>query len=149
VTPPAYTVRVADSQADREACFAVRKEVFVVEQKVPEEIEYDVHDADAVHLLAIGPGGPLGAGRLLRGHDRGVGVLGRMAVSAAARGLGVGAALVRAIEAEALRLGLTSIVLHAQTHALGFYERLGYVAYGPEHEEAGIAHREMRRALAG
>ncbi|MER6996296.1 GNAT family N-acetyltransferase [Streptomyces sp. NPDC000410] len=145
-----FVVREATGAADREACFAVRKEVFVVEQRVPEEIEYDAHDADAVHLLALGPDGPLGTGRLLIGHlpsDPATGSLGRLAVTRAARGLGVGAALVRAIEEAARVRGLAAVDLHAQTHALGFYERLGYEAYGPEFPDAGMPHRAMRRAL--
>ncbi|GHA98860.1 acetyltransferase [Streptomyces tendae] len=155
--PAAYEVRVAEDPADREACFAVRKDVFVAEQKVPEDIEYDAYDADAVHVLAVREDGvPLGTGRLLHGAaatakngdgDPAVGSLGRLAVTAAARGLGVGAALVRAVEAAARARGLTAVDLHAQTHALGFYERLGYQAYGPEFPDAGIAHRAMRRAL--
>ncbi|MYS14106.1 GNAT family N-acetyltransferase, partial [Streptomyces sp. SID4982] len=64
-----------------------------------------------------------------------------------ARGLGVGAALVRAIEDAARGLGVTAVDLHAQTRALGFYERLGYTAYGPEFQDAGSAHRAMRRPL--
>ncbi|MGR4883582.1 GNAT family N-acetyltransferase [Streptomyces sp. LARHCF249] len=137
------------------ACFAVRTEVFVAEQSVPESIEYDAYDADAVHVLAVSAdGGALGTGRLLHGPaalaktgSEGVGSLGRLAVRKAARGLGVGAALVRAIEAEAARLGLAAVDLGAQTHALAFYERLGYVPYGPEFQDAGIPHRAMRRPL--
>ncbi|MFD6939977.1 GNAT family N-acetyltransferase [Streptomyces goshikiensis] len=151
----AFTVRVAAGEADRAACFAVRTEVFVIEQSVPESIEYDAYDAVAVHVLAEGPdGAPLGTGRLLYGPEAlaktgspEVGSLGRLAVTKAARGLGVGVALVRAIEAEAGRLGLAAIDLGAQTHALGFYERLGYEAYGPEFQDAGIPHRSMRRRL--
>ncbi|MFG2608224.1 GNAT family N-acetyltransferase [Streptomyces sp. NPDC048514] len=151
-----YTVRVAGDPADREACFAVRKEVFVVEQGVAEDIEYDAHDTVAVHVLAVREDGvPLGTGRLLHGAaaagktggDPAVGSLGRLAVSREARGLGVGAALVRAIEDAARAHGLTAVDLHAQTHALGFYEQLGYAAYGPEFPDAGIPHRAMRRAL--
>ncbi|MEU0288942.1 GNAT family N-acetyltransferase [Streptomyces sp. NPDC005908] len=153
---PAVTVRVAKDPADREACFAVRKEVFVAEQGVPEDIEYDAHDADAVHVLAVADDGtPLGTGRLLHGPaaaaktggDPSVGSLGRLAVLRRARGLGVGAALVRAVEQAARDRGLTAVDLHAQTHALGFYERLGYEAYGPEFPDAGMPHRAMRRAL--
>lgn len=149
-------VRIADDPADREACFAVRKEVFVVEQRVPQDIEYDEYDALAVHVLAVREDGvPLGTGRLLFGEaaasktggDPSVGSLGRLAVAPEARGLGVGVALVRAIEEAARARGLTALDLHAQTHALGFYERLGYVAYGPEYPEAGIPHRAMRRPL--
>ncbi|MDX3237385.1 GNAT family N-acetyltransferase [Streptomyces sp. ME03-5709C] len=144
--PETYHVRVAADPDDLKAYYAVRHEVFVVEQGVPADLEYDAHDADAVHVLATGPDGALGAGRLLLGGD-GTGILGRLAVTGAARGLGVGAALVRAIEDEARRNGLTAVELHAQTHALGFYERLGYTSFGEEYEEAGIPHRSMRRAL--
>ncbi|MET7691559.1 GNAT family N-acetyltransferase [Streptomyces sp. NPDC005483] len=152
----AYVVRVAEDPADREACFTVRKEVFVGEQGVPEDIEYDAYDAVAVHVLAVRDDGvPLGTGRLLfgaeaagkTGGDASVGSLGRLAVTQEARGLGVGAALVRAVEDAARARGLTAVDLHAQTHALGFYERLGYVAYGPEFPDAGMPHRAMRRVL--
>ncbi|AZM52747.1 GNAT family N-acetyltransferase [Streptomyces sp. WAC 01529] len=150
------TIRVARDEDDRQACFAVRKDVFVAEQQVPEEVEYDAYDSVAVHVLAVREDGvPLGAGRLLtgaaaaakNGGDTGVGALGRLAVTAAARGLGIGAALVRAIEDAARARGLTAVDLHAQTHALGFYERLGYEAYGPEFPDAGIPHQAMRKAL--
>lgn len=87
-----YAVREATDPADREACFTVRKEVFVVEQRVPQEIEYDAYDAegaDTIHVLAVGPEGPLGTGRLLygpaaagkTGGDPSVGSLGRLAAS--------------------------------------------------------------------
>ncbi|MGW7793242.1 GNAT family N-acetyltransferase, partial [Streptomyces tricolor] len=88
------TVRVAEDPADRAACFAVRKEVFVVEQGVAEDIEYDAYDAVAVHVLAVREDGlPLGTGRLLHGEaavaktggDPSVGSLGRLAVSREAR----------------------------------------------------------------
>jgi predicted GNAT family N-acyltransferase len=151
-----YAMKVAEDPADREACFAVRKEVFVSEQQVLEDLEYDAYDAGAVHVLAVREDGePIGAGRLLYGEaaaaktggDPGVGSLGRLAVLKSARGLGVGIALVQGIEDAARARGLTAVDLHAQTHALGFYERLGYVAYGPEYLEAGIPHRAMRRSL--
>ncbi|MFI6337475.1 GNAT family N-acetyltransferase [Streptomyces sp. NPDC050535] len=151
-----YEVRVAGDAVDREACFAVRKEVFVGEQGVPEDIEYDAYDEGALHVLAIRDDGtPLGTGRLLYGEaaaaktdgDLTVGSLGRLAVKREARGLGVGVALVRAVEDAARARGLAAVDLHAQTHALGFYERLGYVAYGAEFPDAGIAHRAMRREL--
>jgi len=153
---PAFVVRVAEDAADREACFAVRKAVFVVEQSVSEDIEYDAYDAVALHVLAVREDGlPLGTGRLLYGEeaaaktggDLSVGSLGRLAVRAEARGLGVGVALVRAIEDAARARGLSAVDLGAQTHALGFYERLGYEAYGPEFPDAGIPHRAMRRVL--
>ncbi|MFE2376002.1 GNAT family N-acetyltransferase [Streptomyces sp. NPDC059398] len=152
-----YEVRVVADPAGLDACLAVRRDVFVTEQGVPPELEYDAYDTDAatVHVLAADAEGPLGTGRLLlpaagpgRGVDEpGVGSLGRLAVAAAARGRGVGAALVRAIEDAAREHGLTAVDLHAQTHALGFYERLGYEVYGPEFPDAGIPHRAMRRTV--
>ncbi|MGY1501568.1 GNAT family N-acetyltransferase [Streptomyces sp. QTS52] len=156
MTLPSYVVRVAEDPADREACFAVRKEVFVAEQRVPEDLEYDEFDAGALHVVAVREdGAALGTGRLLYGEaavgrtggDLSVGSLGRLAVRKEARGLGVGAALVRGIEAAARGLGLAAVDLHAQTSALGFYERLGYAGYGVEFHEAGIAHRAMRRSF--
>ncbi|MFD7238206.1 GNAT family N-acetyltransferase [Streptomyces syringium] len=153
VIRPAGPAELAD-------CFAVRREVFVVEQRIPEAEEMDAYDADAVHLLATGPAGPLGTVRFLHGgparrkyahagvDDDTTAVLGRLAVGGAARGSGLGAALVRAVEDEARRLGLARVYLEAQTHALGFYERLGYTAYGPEFDEgSGIPHRAMTKSL--
>ncbi|WP_420033185.1 GNAT family N-acetyltransferase [Streptomyces sp. cg28] len=152
----AYDLRVAETEADRAACFAVRRDVFVTEQGVPQELEYDAYDTDAVHVLAVREDGtPLGTGRLLTGEAAAVknggaedvGALGRLAVAKTARGLGVGAALVGAIEGAARDRGLSAVDLHAQTHALGFYERLGYEAYGPEFPDAGIPHRAMRKPI--
>lgn len=154
--PTSYSTRRAVEESDLQACFQIRKDVFVGEQNVPEELEYDAHDATAAHVLAVAADGTaLGTGRLLHGAaaadktggDPAVGSLGRLAVSREARRLGVGAALVVAIEDEARELGLTAVDLHAQTHALGFYERLGYVAYGPEFLDAGMPHRAMRREI--
>jgi predicted GNAT family N-acyltransferase len=154
--PASYSTRRALGKSDLAACFQIRKDVFVGEQQVPEELECDAHDADAVHVLAVdADGSALGTGRLLHGAaaadrtdgDLTAGSLGRLAVTRAARGLGVGAALVHAVEEEARTLGLAAVDLHAQTHALGFYERLGYVAYGPEFPDAGMPHRAMRRTL--
>jgi predicted GNAT family N-acyltransferase len=153
---PSPVVRRVEAPADLEACFAVRKEVFVREQGVPEDIEYDGRDGDALQVLArAADGTPVGTGRLLHGPhakdvtggDPLVGALGRLAVVREARSTGVGAALVRGIEEAALAAGLAVVDLHAQTHALGFYERLGYEAYGDEFFDAGIPHRAMRRTL--
>jgi predicted GNAT family N-acyltransferase len=99
---------------------------------------------------------PVGAARLVvepagfEGTDPGlgpVGHLGRLAVRASARGSGLGVALARAVEDRALQRGLRVVVLAAQTHALGFYERLGYAAYGGVFDDAGLPHRWMRREL--
>ncbi|WP_405799958.1 GNAT family N-acetyltransferase [Streptomyces sp. NBC_01506] len=153
-----YEIRPAVGAADREACFEVHGQVFVAEQQVPRDLEFDSHDAldAAAHVLAVREDGvPLGTSRLLygpqaadrTGGDPTVGSLGRLAVVKQARGLGIGVALVRAVEDVARERGLLVVELHAQTRALGFYERLGYEAYGAEYESVGIGHRGMRRVL--
>lgn len=151
MSAPVTGVRViaAGDTAGMAAVHAIRHEVFVVEQGVPADLEWDGKDGRAVHALAEGGG----TGRLLlgadaaakNGGDERLAVLGRLAVLRPARGTGLGAQLVRALEEEAERLGLAGVYLEAQVHAIGFYERLGYTAYGPEFQDAGIAHRAMRR----
>ncbi|MET9488954.1 GNAT family N-acetyltransferase [Nocardia sp. NPDC006630] len=125
--------------------YAVRMKVFVAEQGVPEELELDELDETADHFLARLDGQPVGAGRLIVRAD--VGVLGRLAVLAETRGSGLGVALVRAIEERVRERGLIAVELHAQTHAQGFYERLGYHAYGDIGDDAGIPHIWMRKDL--
>ncbi|MFH8380936.1 GNAT family N-acetyltransferase [Kitasatospora sp. NPDC018058] len=150
------SIRVAEGEADLTLVRDVRREVFIVEQNVPEELEYDEYDRTSVHLLAVAAdGAALGTGRLIFGEQalkltggvEGRVLLGRLAVVAAARGTGLGAELVRAIEAAGLERGAVEVELHAQVQALGFYERLGYVAEGPVYDDAGIPHRTMTRAL--
>nr|WP_308129760.1 GNAT family N-acetyltransferase [Kitasatospora aureofaciens] len=152
----AVGIRVAVGEADLALVREVRREVFVVEQNVPEELEYDELDATSEHLLAVGAdGAALGTGRLIFGEQalaltggvEGRVLLGRLAVVKAARGTGLGAELVRAIEAAGVARGAVELELHAQVQALGFYERLGYVAEGPVYDDAGIPHRTMTRVL--
>jgi len=124
-----------------EAARQVRETVFVDEQKVPRDMEWDEHDAVSRHVIARdGDGGAIGTGRLLAD-----GQLGRMAVLADWRGKGVGRALVERLLEEATRLGPEHLALHAQTQASGFYRRFGFVEEGPEFMEAGIPHRIMVR----
>ena len=117
----------------------IRDAVFIVEQKVPVELEWDDWDSRSDHALALdGNGNPIGTARLLPdGH------LGRMAVLDPWRGKGVGRALVEALLQRARERGLRRIVLHAQTHASGFYRKLGFAEFGAPFEEAGIPHIAM------
>ncbi|WP_458688683.1 GNAT family N-acetyltransferase [Nocardia tengchongensis] len=136
------TVSTEQELAD---AYAVRLKVFVAEQGVPEEIEIDELDQVADHFLGRLDGKPAGAARLL--VRDGIGVLGRLAVLAETRGTGLGVALVRAIEERARARGLGAIELHSQTHAVGFYEKLGYRTFGEIGMDAGIPHIWMRRSL--
>lgn len=136
----AVRVELGDWAAMRSRAEPVRRAVFVEEQKVPAEIELDEFDAVSLHALAFdGAGRVVGTGRLLPdGH------IGRMAVLRQARGVGVGGALLAALMQAARARGDREVVLSAQTHAMPFYRRFGFVAEGDEYDDAGIPHRVMR-----
>lgn len=137
------TVATRDELA---ALLALREVVFVQEQAVPPELERDGLDDTATHFVARGPDGAvIGAARMR--VVAGAAKAERVAVRADRRGQGVGAALMRALEGEAARCGVSEVVLNAQESAIPFYEGLGYVAEGPTFDDAGIPHRHMRRAL--
>jgi predicted GNAT family N-acyltransferase len=131
---------------DLAAAHAIRREVFMAEQGVPETEEIDALDGECRHYVARIAGHPAGTARL-RAYAPGVGKLERMAVRAGHRKSGVGRALLVRIEADATAEGMREIVLHAQDHALGFYARCGYAVDGDGFEEAGIPHHKMRKRL--
>ena len=130
---------------DFPACAAIRRRVFIEEQNVPEELELDELDATAVHLLAVQDGRPVGTVRLLIEGESAK--IGRVAVLPEMRGTRAGAALMRAALDELRARGVTKAKLGAQTHAIGFYEKLGFTVHGPEYDDAGIPHRDMSRSL--
>ena len=117
--------------------------MFVIEQGVPVELEWDEWDDQCWHALARDTAGrAVATGRLLPdGH------IGRMAVRQEARGTGVGARVLDALIDKARELGYPELVLNSQTHAMPFYARAGFTPEGDEYEEAGIPHRTMRRVL--
>ena len=127
---------------DIATCRALRRTVFIEEQGVSEADEVDDKDDEAIHLLATQNGKPVGSARLLVMGE--TGKIGRVCVLAEARGAGLGAQLMQAAVTRFRSVpGVTKVKLGAQTHALGFYERLGFTAIGPEFDDAGIPHREM------
>jgi predicted GNAT family N-acyltransferase len=146
VQPGDLDIRRVTTREDLAAAYEIREDVFVAGQGVPIELERDVLDRVAVHVLARRDGQPVATGRLVA-RDDGVGVLGRIAVVESERGTGLGVAVMRALEDNARQLGLERIELHAQTHALAFYQRLGYQPYGEEYVEAGIPHLSMDKTL--
>jgi YbgC/YbaW family acyl-CoA thioester hydrolase len=125
----------------------VRTEVFVQEQRIPAELEWDEDDATAVHAVAYNRlGQAIATGRLLPASD-GVAKVGRMAVHQALRGCGFGEQVLRALVEKAQQRGDRGIELHAQRTARDFYARLGFTAQGEPYEEAGIPHITMTSAL--
>ena len=127
----------------------IRNEVFVVEQTIPVEMEWDGadHDAGCLHAVAFNRlGVALATGRLLE-HAPGVARIGRMAVRRTSRDGGIGRIVLDALLEAAKARGFREALLHAQTSAVSFYSRAGFVERGPVFEEAGIAHVEMVREL--
>ncbi len=125
----------------------IRADVFVGEQRIPAEMEWDEGDVDALHAVAYNRmGRPLATGRLLE-HVPGVAKIGRMAVVASSRHGGIGRAVLDALLEAARERGDREAVLHAQLAAAPFYERAGFARRGPEFDEAGIGHVEMSRSI--
>jgi len=125
----------------------VRTEVFLEEQRIPVEMEWDELDDVAIHAVARNRLGlAVGTGRLLQ-HAPGVGRIGRMAVTRVLRGSNVGRDVLRALMLAASQRGDHEVLLHAQRTAQGFYVRLGFEPRGEPFEEAGIVHIEMHRTL--
>ncbi len=140
-------VRLGSWQDLQHLSSPLRTQVFVHEQKVPAEMEWDEADATAVHGVVLNRMGlSLATGRLLQ-HAAGVGRIGRMAVTKQMRGADLGQRVLQALMQAAKDRGDHQVVLHAQCSAEGFYKRSGFVPQGDIFEEAGIAHIAMVRAL--
>jgi len=144
---PMARVELGTWQALGAAARKVRTEVFLEEQRIPVEMEWDEADDTAVHALARNRLGlPVATGRLLQ-HAPGVGRIGRMAVNRVLRGSNLGRDVLRALMQAAADRGDREVLLHAQRNAEGFYARLGFLPRGEPFEEAGIVHIEMVHAL--
>jgi tRNA(adenine34) deaminase len=138
----AFKVKTATWPDDNATLKSIRFEVFVDEQKVTAESEVDEHDPRSIHAIAWADGVAAGCGRLLPdGH------IGRMAVRKPFRGQGVGAALLVHLIERARQRGDDQVVLSAQTHAIGFYEKFGFVVENGEYLDCDIPHRDMRKIL--
>ena len=139
-----FTVREV-AWADAETSLAaIRRQVFVVEQHVPEALEWDGLDDDAIHLLATAADGTaIGCARILE-----QGRIGRMAVLETWRGRGVGRLLLQSAIASCRARGWHNVTLSAQMHALDFYARAGFVVCSEEYLDAGIPHRDMKLNLS-
>lgn len=136
-------IRVHFDSVQFELCRNIRLKVFVGEQNVPTEEEFDELDQSAIHVLALFDGKPAGTARAVE-KDQGFWKIGRVAVCASYRKQGVGVALMQGIELACQGAGFT---LSAQIHALRFYKKLGYVSVGTEFMEAGIPHMRMVKGV--
>jgi len=142
-TSQPFRIILVDYQASLPELRTIRETVFVHEQNVPLEEEWDQLDPQCVHVVARTLDGiPIGTGRLTPEHT-----IGRMAVLREWRGKGVGDALLLALIEQARQRGWPGVALNAQESAIGFYLRHGFTAEGERFQEAGIEHQAMRRAL--
>ncbi|MCC6157558.1 MAG: GNAT family N-acetyltransferase [Deltaproteobacteria bacterium] len=121
----------------------LRTRVFVGEQNVPPELELDEYDATADHLVALDDDGVVRGTLRLLPYGEGDVKIGRVAVDAALRGTGLGLALMREAFAEARRRNCGAAHLGSQVTVVGFYEKLGFTAFGDVFDDAGIPHRHM------
>lgn len=138
-----FRVEPADYVVDFKDLRSVREPVFVVEQEVPLEKEWDELDPKCQHVIARdSEHKPIGTGRLTPEHK-----IGRMAVLREWRGKGVGEALLVALIDQARAQGLREVSLNSQIDAVGFYEKFGFKPYGEQFEEAGIQHQAMKLEL--
>lgn len=135
-------IKTAMWQEQRDCLLNVRREVFIDEQQVPEELELDDEDSSATHFLVTSGDEAIGCGRLCTS-----GQIGRVAIRQPWRGKGVGIQLMKSIEKTAANLGMREVFLHSQLQANPFYEALGYVAYGEPFMDAGIPHQAMKKFL--
>ena len=138
-----FSISLASWANDGAALRAIRECVYIKEQHVPVELEWDGLDQDATHWLVTDKKDkPVATARLLaNGH------VGRMAVLAEYRGQGIGRLLIEAILATSQQRSLSTLFLNAQTSATGFYEKFGFIAEGDIFDDAGIPHRRMRLNL--
>jgi len=138
-----FHIILGDWAAQKADARAIRHEVFIVEQNIPIELEWDEMDDVSLHAVVHDDDGRvIGAGRLLPdGH------IGRMAVKQSMRGAGIGGAILEALMQQAKMRGDKAVLLNAQIHAEPFYGRHGFVREGEEFMEAGIPHIQMRHVL--
>ena len=140
------SVRRPETEQEVAGLRALRLEVFVKEQGVPEELELDALDETAIHAVASEGGIVVGTGRLILTAP-GEAQIGRMAVRRSARRRGIGGQILRFLETEAKASGSTRVELHAQRYVSKFYRQHGYEEEGDPFVEAGIEHVLMRKTL--
>lgn len=135
-------VKIAETPAEKEQAFDVRRKVFVEEQGVPLHIEMDEYDDSATHFVGFNLEQPIAAARI-RETESGIGKIERVCVLPEYRGQHVGVLMMNEMEEYAKTAGLFTLKLNSQSYAIPFYEKLGYEVSSPEFLDAGIPHRAM------
>ncbi len=141
-------VKIAENQMEKEQAFDIRRKVFVEEQQVPIHIEMDEYDDSAIHFVGYQLAQPIAAGRI-REVETGLGKVERVCVLSEYRGQQIGVMMMNEMEEYARTHGIFRLKLNAQTHALSFYEKLGYDTTSDEFMDAGIPHKSMEKVITG
>jgi predicted GNAT family N-acyltransferase len=140
-----YTVKWFSGGGELSDAYVVRREVFIVEQGISEELEMDGTDIDAEHAVVYADNQPVATGRLIMADGKMH--IGRVAVLKGYRNRGLGIYIMKALINKAYEQGHTKQYVHAQTYARAFYEKLGFTGYGGEFDDAGIPHIAMELLL--
>ena len=141
-----FDVKIVTTSSEREDAFSVRRIVFVEEQGVPLSLELDELDETADHFVVYTENTPIGAGRI-REIDSGIGKVERVCILPEFRGKHLGKLIMQALENHAAYKGFEKVVLNAQSYAIPFYEKIGYVITSPEFMDADIPHRTMEKKV--
>ena len=141
-----FDVKIVTTNQEREDAFSVRRKVFVEEQGVPLSLELDELDETADHFVVYTENTPIGAGRI-REIDNGIGKVERVCILPEFRGKRLGKLIMQALEDHAASKDFEKVVLNAQSYAIPFYEKIGYVITSPEFMDADIPHRTMEKTI--
>lgn len=141
-----FTAKIVTTNQEKEDAFYVRKKVFVEEQGVPLYLEMDELDKTSTHFVVYAKQQPIGAGRF-RELEIGTGKVERICILPQYRGKHLGNLIMNTLEDHATKTGMEKIVLNAQSYAVPFYEKLGYVITSPEFMDADIPHRAMEKYI--
>lgn len=140
-------IKIAITPEELKAVYDIRSEVFIKEQHVPQEEEMDDYDKTAIHFIVSDDGNPVGAARM-RFTEDGYGKLERICVLKSQRGKSIGKKLIEKMEKEIIIQDFQKAKLNAQTHAVDFYQKLGYDVISDEFMDAGIPHVTMVKNLS-
>ncbi|UCG10636.1 MAG: GNAT family N-acetyltransferase [Dehalococcoidia bacterium] len=142
----AYHYKLVDSESELKDAFRIRRRVFIIEQNIPPNLEYDQDDRTALHMLAQEGGKAIGTARaLFLSHNQAK--LERLAVLKPFRGRGIGSEIIFFLEKELKNQGVEKVILHAQCRATAFYKSCGYQETGTPFWEVGIKHIKMQKQL--
>jgi len=138
-----YNIKKTNWEKDKLSLSEIRRKVFIDEQSVPEELEWDEFDKDSIHILVTDDSNtPIACGRI-----KADGQIGRMAVLKEHRNTGIGTGILTALLKCAEDDGTSNVYLHAQTTAINFYEKQGFKSCSEIFMDANIPHKTMKKQL--